>query len=834
MNISRQGWLLFWGVLACGFLAGAEDYIYNPRDATDAGDAPRLVVPDPDAKGGTAQAAVPGKSKPGSYTAALYAYARPAAAYKVTWRLKFDDNTIPGVVVKVWTSDEQGRGTFKRGSLEIKGTDFKAPNAYQEFTYTAEKAEGGFFNVGAVWQGKGRLHIDEIRIIPEKVYTEKEIMAHLGPVELPQSWCLRPPTPPVVHLGKGLWWNFFGLSEATAELGGAVISSSYHTIGQYGTSLRNFPATWQDFAACNLIVLANVDAQALGPKGRLLLEEYVNGGGALLVLGGPRAFECGTYQDTAMARLLPCELLGKDRTKTAGGLVLKPGPGAKGILPDDLAWGMEPRAFFTHEVKPKAGAQVLVLAGDRPVLVAWPVGKGRVAAFAVTAEGEAGADQLAFWEWGDQPRLVAAVSRWLMAGQGAGASAGGSEETRKLLNELLAPATADETVKRQQAMQVLLGMCSDRAFARNLLDAAATYEGTPDRAFVNTLARAVQPFVNAEFAKEAGDLVHSGNTGKAALGLQVLGMSRAPDAKAVLLKVLDRGGAALKAASGDDEVKMDDLMAATTGGDMGDDQRLKLAAVIGLGDLGDSSVQERLRQVSATFSVKKTAGANTGEVEDLNENIVQQTLAARLRLGDAKAVGLYIDEMLKNATEMEMHINYLDVMLRDANDKELMRGTKVATVRLPIMRQRQALCLDMLRQTPVSVYAAVAAELARRDDERIIPYAYAALAARPGKVVSAEIARSFLPVVEGSPFPELRRLAFNVVLSCGDAGAVSELGAVLAKLAAGQDAGSVTFALRQVGRLPGPARAAVIAAAMKHPAANVHRLALAAQRLPPG
>jgi hypothetical protein len=250
------------------------DLVYHPRDATPGpGGFPRLVVADPDAHGGTAQAAVPGQSQPDSYICALYSYARPAGRYTVTWRMKIDDNTIPDVVCSIWTGDEQGRKGYLRGARDLRGTDFAAANAYQDVSYTAEKDEGGFFGVGARWHGRGRIHIDSIRVVASELFGEREIMARRGGMELPETWYLPPPVPPVIHIAKGLWWDFFGLRDATAELGGAVVTSSYHASGQYGRTLNGFPESWRDLADHHLVAIANVDAQALGARGRLLLAE---------------------------------------------------------------------------------------------------------------------------------------------------------------------------------------------------------------------------------------------------------------------------------------------------------------------------------------------------------------------------------------------------------------------------------------------------------------------------------------------------------------------------------------------------------------------------------
>lgn len=825
--------VLMLGLLAgLGLMARAEEYLYHPRDAEEAGGNPRFVVPDPDAHGGSAQAAIPGQSRAGSYTAALYAYCRPAGQYRVTWRLKLDDNTLPDVVMKVHTGDEQGRGGFKGGSLAIKGTDFKAANAYQDFTYLAEKAEGGFFNVGALWQGQGRVHLDFIRIVPEKLYTEREMLERQGKVDLPEAWVIRRPAPPVVHLGKGLWWNFFGLSDAMAELGGAVWTSSYHCSGQYGMTLRNYPQTWRDLMGYNLVVLTNVDAQAVGPYGRMLLEEYVKNGGALLLFGGPSAYGRGGFKGTALERLLPGEMAGADRIKVEGANVLQPAAGAAGILPADLPWNLKPCLYYLHPMTARAGAVVLATVGDRPAVMAWNCGKGRVAAFAMTAEGEAAGDQLAFWEWGGFPRLVGAVMHWLVAEQGKNPPPANSAETRKLLEEVLAPVAGEDPAKRERQIRALLARCFDKGFARDLLDAVATYEGTPGRDFGNAVARAVQPFVDAEFAKDAKLLIESGNAGKAAIGLQVLGMCRTPEAGPLIVKFLDKGSGALKSDTGGDEVKMDDLMNEARGAGLGDDQRLKLAAVIALGDLGDPAHLDRLKRVSLQFAAKATAaavGSDTGEVTDLKENLLQQSLAARARLGDVAAVRPFFDEIMKNITQIERHINYLDVMLLDPDDKDLMRGRKVAVVQLPILRQRQALCLDVARQFPASVYPGVADDLANRSDERLAPFVYAALTRTDAKKApAADTAAAFAAAVGKCRVPELRLLAFNVAAATGDTACMTRLAEVLAGLAGGKDKADAVFAVRNAARLSAAGRQAVLAAAAQHPDPLVQRLARAA------
>ena len=814
------------------FSVAAEELVYYPRgvEGTPQG-TPRFVVPDPDANGGAAQAAIPGQSVAGSSPCSFYAYARKAATYRITWRIKLDDNTIPGVVLKMGTGDgQQGKAAFKHGGLELKGTDFTAPGQYQEFTYLAEKGEGGFFTVNASWTGKGRVQIDSIKIVPEKLFIEQEIVQRTsGKLALPETWLIPKPLPPSVHIAKGLWWNFFGLSEALTELGGGMVSSSYYTSSQSGATLRNFPTTWQQFMACNLILLVNVDAQSIGPSGRLLLEEYVKNGGTLFVCGGPFAFEPGGYQDTALAQLLPCEMTGSGRIKAEGGFVLKPTDGAKGILPDGLSWQAEPRVFYYHEVQPNKDAQILVTAGGKPLLMVWQVGKGRVAALAATAEGEPASGQLAFWDWGDLPRLIAGVSRWLMQGQGENLPPAKSSETKQLLDELLSPALGDDNEKREKLIQKVLARCHDQAFAKEILTAVSLNGETPDRTFVMAAARAVQPFVDAGFEPAAQALLNSGNVGKAALGLQVLGNCRVATAQTTIVKFLTQGASALKEAGDKPDLKIDNLGA----DDRGDDQRLKLAAVIALGDLGDPANLARLLQETEKFSGKTTSPSDLNEVTDLNENILQQALGARARLGDGQAVGPFLRELLKNAAKMEEYNNYLDSINPSSDDKVLLRGRKTARKQLPVLRQRQALCLEMLRRFPYSVYPAVAAELVRLNDATTIPYGSAALAPKPGQAVPPEVAQSLLPLLENCTVPELRLLAYNLIASAGNPATSQLLATAMKHLAASQNPADVKFVLRQLGRFPAADRGAILKATLANPDPKLRLLARASVMLVP-
>ena len=792
--------------------------VHHPRQTSSGFHGhPRLVVEDPDAHRGTAQAAVPGKSHPDSAICSFYSYARPAGRYRVTWRAKIDDNTIAEVVFRAATA---------RGSISAKGTDFAKPNVYQEFSYTAEKGEGGFFGVSASWKGLGTVHIDRVTVVSEKLFTERELLAKRGGLPLPDEWFLPPPSPLRLHLAKGLWWDYFGLSEAMAELGGGIVTASYHGKGQWGTSLRGFPHSWQKLMEHNLVVLANVDAPALRARGRLLLDEYVRNGGALLVLGGPFAFERGGYQHTALAGLLPCRILGPKRLSAEGGFVMKPTEGAEKVLPPDLSWQMRPRVYYYHPLEAKPDAQVLAAAGGKPLVIVWGVGKGRVAAVAATAEGDPPLDQLAFWEWGDMPRLVAAVCRWLVASQEGRRPQTIDGRTRKTLEQLVVSSpTKKEMQQWQQLLTGLLPKCRSADFARELLTAISNFEGTLDRRSAQAVVRAARPHVNAGFGDLAEELIDSGDVGKAEVGLQILGLCRSEGAGERLVRFIQEGEEALSGGSIDDllDGERPDSSASEPG--LGVGERLKLAATLALGDLGDRRHVGILRKTTAQFAERRQQLSEVIEVADLNENVYQQSLAARCRLGDAQAVGPLLDAILRNEDEIEQFQNARDNMLPNKDDKNLMHILKVAKIRLPVLHRRQAFCAEMLSRLPYSVAGPLAKELSRRDDPRLTSFAFAALTPTPRRQLTRETAAALAPLLRKCRLAELRLLAFRLASRVGGAAIDAQISSDLAALASDSDSAPARFVLRMASRLEHKMRPPIVAAGLRHADQRIRRLA---------
>ena len=71
----------------------------------------------------------------------------------------------------------------------------------------------------------------------------------------------------------------------------------------------------------------------------------------------------------------------------------------------------QPYTLYYHSASVDPGAEVLVAAGNVPLVVERRVGEGRVVVFlcAVLGDRIPGAAGLPFWEWQDWPNLMAAV-----------------------------------------------------------------------------------------------------------------------------------------------------------------------------------------------------------------------------------------------------------------------------------------------------------------------------------------------------------------------------------------------------------------------------------------
>ncbi len=158
------------------------------------------------------------------------------------------------------------------------------------------------------------------------------------------------------------------------------------------------PAFHKDLVKYDLIILQNWDTDALDKVYQSMLKDYVQGGGAILILGGYYSFGAAKLKNTILGDVLPFSTRGYFDLREASSRTIKV---KEGSFLEGVFKNSGPAVFWYHSVKPKPGAEVQVAGEDgKPLVITWPWGKGRVAAIAMTVLGskEMLSGYSPFWE----------------------------------------------------------------------------------------------------------------------------------------------------------------------------------------------------------------------------------------------------------------------------------------------------------------------------------------------------------------------------------------------------------------------------------------------------
>jgi hypothetical protein len=184
---------------------------------------------------------------------------------------------------------------------------------------------------------------------------------------------------------------------------------------QPGMGLRN-GVSWQSFPDYDLLLYTAIPHCAIGVENSYALVEYVKAGGAVFMTGGEYAFGKGGLTHTVLDReLLPVHCVETVDTRyVETPLALEPGPDFD-ELGVKLDFAAKPAFWCWNQVAVKEGGSVKVFlkSGNRPILVGWTLGKGRVACFLVDHRGRSEEGVTAFFDWHGWPELARAVIGWL-------------------------------------------------------------------------------------------------------------------------------------------------------------------------------------------------------------------------------------------------------------------------------------------------------------------------------------------------------------------------------------------------------------------------------------
>ena len=236
----------------------------------------------------------------------------------------------------------------------------------------------------------------------QKVYLKPDVIQYTAHAE-----------PKVLYL-RGLWTKFFRVDEAVkAALPKATVTDGWLDASPVGLSLSYFPPDYPALTSYDLFVMGNVPAAPLDLVGQEMLKDYLNAGGNLLVLGGDQAFGQASFSNAGLIELLPVELGGPYNWRKLLNGNLK--VAADHAVTKGVSFDGKDVVCYSHLCTPKKGATVAVTAGDRPILVLATTPKGgRIACVLATPFGEAGKDQVAFWDSPAWATLMQNTVRWLV------------------------------------------------------------------------------------------------------------------------------------------------------------------------------------------------------------------------------------------------------------------------------------------------------------------------------------------------------------------------------------------------------------------------------------
>jgi len=557
----------------------------------------------------------------------------------------------------------------------------------------------------------------------------------------PAEWAFPPAQPLQVWSVRGLWYDQYGLDRALARVGGCVERSSW----VQGNWIRWYsPDSYDELMRYHLAIIANTNGHAFAngrnpAPARTRLKDYAANGGAVLFLGGFFAFG-REYHGTALEEMAPVTFAAhRDLERHPAGVPLAAGPDAPAGFAK-LNWAAAPRVYWTHAVTLKPGAKVLLTAGGKPLLVAWPYGNGRVAVFAGTVMGDPPAGHQPFWQWDGWPAVMADTIRWLTTNPARPGNAGRADYA-KTLNAALAKAGGKAEAERA-VMTAFLRQCADPAAARAVTDALASlfWDITLDEA--DAYYAAVLPYARGGFGGIADALLASGHTHKTMLGLRLLGCENSPGTRERLLDALKRGDV-------DVEEMGDDLDPGRAGEDAGyRAYAYRLAALEGLGNLGDPAALPAIRAVVKQYEGKRPRREEFPKDVTREHELYQAALQAALRCGDAAAAGPLVDLLMQNRyTLVNMMFAAFSDVKGPAGEAQRARAQR-AYARL---QARQQLACGRLAPLPASVLSALAARLAAEDDPWVAPIAFAAFGkgfgAGPPADALAILTRATVPAV---------------------------------------------------------------------------------------
>jgi uncharacterized membrane protein len=229
-----------------------------------------------------------------------------------------------------------------------------------------------------------------------------------------------------VLLVKGLYNSFYKIELVKKKyplllynVKDAYLKRDYN----YGFYLDYFPTTLKEIFEYDVVILVDIEIEALREDGIDILCQYIEDGGGLVILGGYYSYGLSSIYGSKLGEIIPVQSkifdlqpmkqdrYTKDALKNVLGIPLKPVE-INGFFTKNLKWEMKPCSLWQHKVTAKQGAKIHISTDDLPFLITGTFGKGRVAVFTGTVLGSTEENILPFWEWESWLELFGRVISW--------------------------------------------------------------------------------------------------------------------------------------------------------------------------------------------------------------------------------------------------------------------------------------------------------------------------------------------------------------------------------------------------------------------------------------
>jgi uncharacterized membrane protein len=331
-------------------------------------------VKDPATRSGLALQARKNVAKPFWMTTGTFTTFEYFGKYRVTFRLKCSDNKVKEDVCSIGFS---GATRGEVVTLKIKGTDFKSPDKYQDFSVELLRGDSQPSYYTLAYLGHADVSADTFTSERIGDTTDRELIEKYGAVP-------KPKLKPERRERKLLWVQglFQGVTQELDPFAAAIkelkIPHQISTMDTPGRKVSDFPADADALSKYSLVLLSNINPCAVGFQARSMLRDWVEQGGTLIVTGGPNAFGKGQTRGTMLEDVLPIQVRPDD---LGDGGSFQPG---EALPPTCPPYRGQAGSYLIHRTTAKPGAKVALQCNGCPLLAYQKVGLGTVVVFTGT------------------------------------------------------------------------------------------------------------------------------------------------------------------------------------------------------------------------------------------------------------------------------------------------------------------------------------------------------------------------------------------------------------------------------------------------------------------